>query len=150
MFPKCDYFILLNRHALYPRRGRQRCTSWHINVQPLYNVNPLFTIYVVVSLLPYTGHISRIRATTEKISKIRMKPSPSHPMPSSRTCNHSANAAPTIILKQFIYLHKHTTAHLFIPEGVGRGALRHVMPLYNVHPLFTNSRLHATTEKLFE
>ncbi|KAF9806593.1 hypothetical protein SFRURICE_012130, partial [Spodoptera frugiperda] len=25
----------------------------------------------------------------------------------------------------------------FIPEGVGRGTLRHVMPLYNVHPLFT-------------
>ncbi|KAF9796947.1 hypothetical protein SFRURICE_007490 [Spodoptera frugiperda] len=30
------------RHAFYPRRGRQRCTLRH--VMPLYNVHPLFTI----------------------------------------------------------------------------------------------------------
>ncbi|KAF9804822.1 hypothetical protein SFRURICE_007725 [Spodoptera frugiperda] len=34
-------------HAFYPRRGRQRCTLRH--VMPLYNVHPLFTIFVLKS-----------------------------------------------------------------------------------------------------
>ncbi|KAF9795649.1 hypothetical protein SFRURICE_015199, partial [Spodoptera frugiperda] len=45
--------------------------------------------------------------------------------------------------------------HAFYPRrGRQRCSLRHVMPLYNVHPLFTicviSPILHATTEKFYK
>ncbi|KAF9819086.1 hypothetical protein SFRURICE_000751 [Spodoptera frugiperda] len=50
----------VQRHAFYPRRGRQRCSLRH--VMPLYNVHLLFTICVISPIL---------RATIEKFSKNR-------------------------------------------------------------------------------
>uniref|UniRef100_A0A2H1V182 SFRICE_027306 n=1 Tax=Spodoptera frugiperda TaxID=7108 RepID=A0A2H1V182_SPOFR len=46
---------LPQRHAVYTRRDRQKCSLRH--VMPLYNVHPLFTICVLSPIL---------RATTEK------------------------------------------------------------------------------------
>ncbi|KAF9793664.1 hypothetical protein SFRURICE_002323, partial [Spodoptera frugiperda] len=44
VIPARKKYIHTYRHAFNPRRSRQRCTLWH--VMPLYNIHPLFTIYV--------------------------------------------------------------------------------------------------------
>ncbi|KAF9798933.1 hypothetical protein SFRURICE_019715, partial [Spodoptera frugiperda] len=67
----------VQRHAFYHRRSRQSCPLRH--VMPLYNVHPLFTISVI-------SHI--LRATTEKFSKNRKKPSSTLPE-SNRTRSSS-------------------------------------------------------------
>uniref|UniRef100_A0A2H1VD82 SFRICE_011347 n=1 Tax=Spodoptera frugiperda TaxID=7108 RepID=A0A2H1VD82_SPOFR len=47
--------IQRQRHAFYPRRGKQRCTLRHL--MPLYNIHPLFTICVLSPILYYKSHV---------------------------------------------------------------------------------------------
>ncbi|KAF9807617.1 hypothetical protein SFRURICE_008830 [Spodoptera frugiperda] len=104
-------YIHTYRHAFNPRRGKQQCTLGH--VMPLNNVH-FFTIYVVASLLPYTGTFpdSVLRLRIFRKSEI-----------AQRTCDHSINEA---VIK-YNSLISHYTFKPFKEETLEPGPSAHLL-----------------------